>query len=139
MHTRKLCAAAAALLIGALAFQAPAAPGNADYKKALKLYRSGMYERAKDIFEDLGRSGNLLGEGYSALCAAKMQTEGFMDELDSYLLKYPECVSRRVSRFSTQGIIPVPAGSSLPSPRMTLCASRSPSTCSSAPTATMRL
>ena len=90
MHTRKLCAAAAALLIGALAFQAQAAPGNADYKKALKLYRSGMYERAKDIFEDLGRSGNLLGEGYSALCAAKMQTEGFMDELDSYLLKYPE-------------------------------------------------
>ncbi|MBR4134539.1 MAG: tetratricopeptide repeat protein, partial [Bacteroidales bacterium] len=90
MHTRKICAAAAALVIGALAFQAQAAPRDGDFKKALRLYRSGMYERAKDVFEDLGRSGDLLGEGYSALCAAKMQTEGFMDELDAYLLKYPE-------------------------------------------------
>ena len=90
MHTRKICAAAAALVIGALAFQAQAAPRDGDFKKALRLYRSGMYERAKDVFEDIGRNGDLLSEGYSALCAAKMQTEGFMEELDSYMLKYPE-------------------------------------------------
>ena len=87
MHTRKICAAAAALVIGALAFQAQAAPRDGGFKKALRLYRSGMYERAKDVFEDIGRNGDLLSEGYSALCAAKMQTEGFMEELDSYMLK----------------------------------------------------
>ena len=90
MHKRKLCAALAALLVGAMAFQAQAGPRDKDYRKALKLYQNGMYESAKDIFETLGRSGDLLGEGYSALCAAKMQTAGFMEELDGYLLKYPE-------------------------------------------------
>lgn len=90
MHTRKILAAAAALLIGAMAFQAQAGPRDRDYRKALKLYQNGMYTHAKDIFESLGRDGDLLGEGYSALCAAKMQTLGFMDELDAYLLKYPE-------------------------------------------------
>ena len=90
MHKRNICAAAAALLIGALSFQAQAGPRDEDFRKALKLYQNGMYERAKDLFEDVGRQGDLLGEGYSALCAAKMQTAGFMEELDAYLLKYPE-------------------------------------------------
>ena len=90
MHTRKLCAAAAALLVGVLAFQAQAGPGDGSYRKALRLYRNGMYGHAKDIFESIGRDGDLLSEGYSALCAARMQTAGFMEELDAYLLKYPE-------------------------------------------------
>lgn len=99
MHTRKLCAAAAALLIGSLAFQAQAGPRGGEYRKAVRLYQNGMYERAKDIFEDLGRKGDILGEGYSALCAAKMQTEGFMEELDAYLLKYPESMLAPQVRF----------------------------------------
>ena len=90
MHSKRFFAVAAALFVGILVLQAQAGPQDKDFKKAAKLYRNGMYERAKDIFEDLGRKGDLLGEGYSALCAAKMQTAGFMDELDSYLLKYPE-------------------------------------------------
>ena len=90
MHSMRFYALAAALCIGALAFQAQAGPRDKDFRQATRLYQNGMYERAKDIFEELGRGGDILGEGYSALCAAKMQTAGFMDELDSYLLKYPE-------------------------------------------------
>ena len=90
MHSKRFFAIAAALCIGVLAFQAQAGPRDKDYRKAVRLYRNGMYERAKDIFEDLGRKGDILGEGYSALCASRMQTAGFMEELDSYLLKYPE-------------------------------------------------
>ena len=92
MHSKRFFAIAAALCIGVLAFQAQAGPRDKDYRKAVRLYRNGMYERAKDIFEDLGRKGDILGEGYSALCASRMQTAGFMEELDSYLLKYPESV-----------------------------------------------
>ena len=90
MHSKRFFAVAAVLCVWTMAFQAQAAPRDNDYRKAARLYRNGMYERAKDIFEDLGRRGDLLSEGYSALCAAKMQTAGFMEELDSYLLKYPE-------------------------------------------------
>ena len=90
MHSKRFFAVAAVLCAGILAFQAQAAPADKDYRKAVRLYHNGMYERAKDMFEELGRHGDLLSEGYSALCAAKMQTAGFMEELDSYLLKYPE-------------------------------------------------
>ena len=90
MHRKRIYAVIAAACIGVLAFQAQAGPRDKDFRQATRLYRNGMYERAKDIFEELGRSGDILGEGYSALCAAKMQTAGFMDELDTYLLKYPE-------------------------------------------------
>ena len=90
MHSKRFFAVAVTLCVGILAFQAQAGPHDKDYRKAVRLYQNGMYERAKDIFEDLGRKGDLLGEGYSALCAAKMQTAGFMEELDTYLLKYPE-------------------------------------------------
>ena len=90
MHSKRFFAVAAALWIGLMSFQALAGPTDKDYRQAVRLYRNGMYERAKDIFEDLGRKGDILAEGYSALCASKMQTPGFMSELDSYLLKYPE-------------------------------------------------
>ena len=90
MHSKRFYAVAAALCICVMAFQAQAGPRDKDFRQAVRLYQNGMYERAKDIFEDLGRKGDLLGEGYSALCAAKMQTAGFMDELEAYLLKYPE-------------------------------------------------
>ena len=62
MHMRKVCAAAAALLIGAMAFQAQAGPRDRDYRKALKLYQNGMYTHARDLFETVGRDGDYRGE-----------------------------------------------------------------------------
>lgn len=87
---KKFCAAFAAILISSGLFTAQAGPQDRDYKQAVKLYRSGMYESARNIFESLRGRGDALSEGYSALCAAKMKSEGYMQGLDSYLARYPE-------------------------------------------------
>lgn len=87
---KKLCAAIAAISIGACFFTAEAGPQDRSYKQAVRLYRSGMYESARNIFESLKGQGDAVSEGYCALCAAKMKSEGYFQGLSSYLRKYPE-------------------------------------------------
>ena len=59
------------------------------YDNALSLYRNGMYERARSIFESL-ETPDALSEGYSLLCAIKMRSDGIMEMIRSYEKKYPE-------------------------------------------------
>lgn len=90
MTRKRLCAAFAAILIGSLTLTVQAGPQNKEYKQALKLYQNGMYARARDIFDSLKEKGDVISEGYSALCSAKMKTVGYEQALESYLEKYPE-------------------------------------------------
>ena len=92
--TRKyISAALAAILLASGTFIADAAPKDKDFKQALKLYRSGMYQSARSIFEDLiVRNEDPLSEGYAVLCAAKMRTVGYESLIDAYSEKYPESV-----------------------------------------------
>lgn len=90
MTTRRLLAAAAAILIGCGSFTLSAGPQNKDFKQALRLYDSGMYERARDIFQSLKGEGDAISEGYAVLCSAKMKSEGYERAIDEYLAKYPE-------------------------------------------------
>lgn len=62
-----------------------------DFKQAVRLYRSGMYDSARIIFESL-KDKDALSEGYAALCAAKMKSEGYENLLEQYFEKYPESV-----------------------------------------------
>ena len=88
MTTKRLCAAVAAILICSSQSGLYAAPQDRDFKQAMKLFENGMYERARDLFESF--EGDVLSEGYAALCSAKLKTDGYEEMLDSYLEKYPE-------------------------------------------------
>ena len=79
-----------AVILLSVGYTASAGPMDKDYRQAVRLYRSGMYESARDIFESLGDRKDALSEGYSALCAAKMRVEGYGDILREYLEEYPE-------------------------------------------------
>jgi len=59
------------------------------YDQALSLYRNGMYERARSIFESID-SPDALSEGYALLCALKMRSEGVEDMIPAYEALYPE-------------------------------------------------
>ena len=45
------------------------------YREAVNLYNNGMYERAANLLDKI--QGDPMSEGYSVLCAIKMQSEGF--------------------------------------------------------------
>ena len=88
MTTKRLCAAVAAILIGSSLSALHAVPQDRSFKQAMRLYENGMYERARDLFESF--EGDVISEGYAALCSAKLKTDGYEKTLDSYLEKYPE-------------------------------------------------
>ena len=91
MKVYRLCSVLAASVI-CLSASAGAAPdGVRDFNQALRLYNNGMYDSARIIFESLEKK-DALSEGYAALCAAKLKSEGYRDILDQYTGKYPESV-----------------------------------------------
>ena len=57
------------------------------YSRALDLYRSGMYERARTLFENSG--DNELSSGYAALCALKLQSIDCARTYADYVSAYP--------------------------------------------------
>lgn len=56
------------------------------YRQALELYESGMYERAMELFA--GLPDNALTDGYELLCAMKMDAADSEDLLYSYENRY---------------------------------------------------
>ncbi|MBP9998626.1 MAG: tetratricopeptide repeat protein [Bacteroidales bacterium] len=59
----------------------------ADYRQALNLYDSGLYERARTVFEQGGEDP--LCEGYVVLCALKMRSVDYPELYSGYMRKYP--------------------------------------------------
>ncbi len=90
MTKYRLCTAVAAVLIIAGQTVMYAGPQDKDYKQAVRLYENGLYERARDIFVSLKEKGDVLSEGYEALCSAKLKSSGYEKALTGYLENYPE-------------------------------------------------
>ena len=57
------------------------------FREAMSLYESGMYDKARDCFEALGKS--MTYEGYATLCAGKLNTPDYPLLMDAYLKAYP--------------------------------------------------
>ncbi len=60
------------------------------YRQAVELYKNGMYDRARSLFEK--NQGDPLSEGYIVLCALKTQSSDAASLVDLYGLKYPDSV-----------------------------------------------
>ena len=52
------------------------------YRQAVELYNNGMYERAANLLDKI--QGDPMSDGYALLCAIKMQSQGFEDQLAAY-------------------------------------------------------
>lgn len=91
MRRKYISAAVAATMLVAASATAAAGTVEKDFRQAMKLYKSGMYQSARSLFESVSAAeGDALSEGYAVLCAAKMKTEDYGNLMASYLEKYPE-------------------------------------------------
>ncbi len=73
----------AAIILCCGAAAAIQSPESREYKQALALYKAGMYEQARGMFESLSEKTNdVLAQGYSVLCAVRMQSEGYQNLID---------------------------------------------------------
>lgn len=75
---------AAAVLSGSVMH---AGQDSKSFREAVSLYESGMYDKARDCFESMGKS--MLYEGYATLCAGKLNTPDYPVLLEAYLKEYP--------------------------------------------------
>ena len=91
MKNYRICALLAASVLCLSASAAGAVYEGSDFKQAVRLYKGGMYDSARIIFESL-KDKDVLSEGYAALCAAKLKSDGYRNLLDQYAEKYPESV-----------------------------------------------
>ena len=81
MKKRIYLALTAALLWTAASAQTP------EYRRALDLYGHGMYAEAARLFERIPGSE---AEGYAALCALEMGTDGYEQQAEAFLDRWPE-------------------------------------------------
>lgn len=60
------------------------------YRQAVRLYRNGMFERARTIFGDIASStGDVMARGYETLCAVRLQEKGYETLVEGFLAEYP--------------------------------------------------
>lgn len=73
------------------------------FREALGLYRSGIYERARTVFESL--APDPVSEGYAVLCALKMRSDDCREVMDEYDRNYPSTVLTGRIRFENARIL----------------------------------
>lgn len=78
------------LMLSAAGVKASGPDSRESFREALDLYRSGIYERARTVFESL--APDPAAEGYVVLCALKMRTDDCRDVMDEYDRRYPDAV-----------------------------------------------
>ena len=75
-----------AVLATGLGAQTPAA----SFRKAVSMYEAGMYAEAGDLFRTFSRQyGDPLAEGWGVLCATKLKTPGYEDQIEAYSVAHP--------------------------------------------------
>ena len=83
---------AALLLVLLTLSQLPlqAAAPSREYRRAVRLYQNGMYERARSVFESV--PGDPLSEAYTVLCALKMRSDDYLELMEEYHRKFPSSI-----------------------------------------------
>ena len=87
MNVKTLLATLLALTVLSSGPVAGGVAGTPVFRQALRLYDNGMYEQARILFAKM--PGDPLSDGYVVLCALKMQSEGYAEELAAYEARYP--------------------------------------------------
>lgn len=79
------------LLVAAPFFSAAAlqSPPPASFDDAVKLYQAGIYDRAREMFEQLAsQSEDPMSEGYAILCAVALDSDGYEDAIEGYIARW---------------------------------------------------
>lgn len=79
-------AALTAMILSSWTLQASAVTSSKDYREAVRLYESGMYERALSSFRSM--PDDPMAKGYAVLCMAKMKSPGYEESLRYFLDSY---------------------------------------------------
>ena len=85
MKTRILSLLAVAICLSVSSY-AQRAGAQENYRQAMNLYRNGMYERARTLFESV--EDDPLAKGYAVLCAMKMHSSDADALYDAYQKEY---------------------------------------------------
>ena len=73
-----------------LALSLCASAAETDFSRALKLYDRGLYSRAMELFSsDYSATGNVESRGYTILCAAALEKQGYLSEIETFAAQYP--------------------------------------------------
>lgn len=80
-------AALTAMILTSWTLQASVVTSSKDYKEAVRLYESGMYERALGIFNSIS-GDDPMAKGYAVLCMAQMKSPGYEEALGYFLDRY---------------------------------------------------
>lgn len=91
------------LMLSAAGMNASGPDSRESFREALDLYRSGIYERARTVFESL--APDPAAEGYVVLCALKMRSDDCRDIMDEYDRRYPDAVLTGRIRFENARIL----------------------------------
>jgi len=99
MRKKTIAASLAAILLGC-ALVVSASPTSKEYKQALSLYQRGMYEQARNMFENISKTtGDQMAEGYAVLCATKMQSDGYQTLVEEYDVNHSTSVLRSLIHY----------------------------------------
>ena len=103
MRIRNTALALLALMLVSSAVRAVPSSDREVYREALELYRSGMYERARAMFETL--TPDAASEGYAVLCALKLRTDDYIETMSEYDRNYPSSALTGRIRFENARIL----------------------------------
>ena len=103
MRIRKTALALLVLMLLPSAASAAPSGRNEGWREALELYRGGMYERARAIFESL--APDAASEGYAVLCALKMRSDDCGEVMAEYDRRYPSTALTGRIRFENARIL----------------------------------
>lgn len=80
-------AALSAMILTSWTLQASVVTSSREYREAVRLYESGMYQRALSVFNSLP-GDEPMAKGYAALCMAQMKSPGYEETLAYFLDTY---------------------------------------------------
>ena len=87
---KKLMTFAALLLTSAIASGSVSGDG---YRKALRLYEDGMVVRSRSLFDAYAKESEAADPvGWSILCDVQMDSEGYEDRMDAFLMNSPHSI-----------------------------------------------
>jgi len=87
MRMKIVVAALSAMILTSWTLQASVVTSSKEYKEAVRLYESGMYERALSVFNSIS-DDDPMAKGYAVLCMAQMKSAGYEEALGYFLDSY---------------------------------------------------
>lgn len=89
MKMKFIVSASAALFLTVYSVSALPGGSSKEYRQAVRLYESGMYERARTLFETMSPGeASPMSDGYAVLCGIKLHTAGYEEGVKEFFRRY---------------------------------------------------